>query len=691
MWFRSTNRQSYILIYASNLCTFEPFQHRRLNKLISKATIDTVFETARVEEVIGDFVQLKRAGSNFKGLSPFSDERSPSFMVSPAKGIWKDFSSGKGGNAVAFLMEHSHFTYPEAIRYLAKKYNIEIEETELTDEEKANTDFRESMYLVSEFAKDYFHNTLLHTEEGKAIGLSYFKERGFTAETIKKFALGYSPETWDAFTKEALGKGYKLAFLESTGLTIPKDDRPFDRFKGRVMFPIQSMSGRILGFGGRILTNDKKAAKYLNSPESEIYHKSKVLYGIFQAKQAIAKENNCYLVEGYTDVIQFNQAGIENVVASSGTALTPDQIRLINRLTKNITVLFDGDAAGLRASVRGIDLILEEGMNVKVCTFPDGEDPDSFAKKTPFEELVKYLNENAKDFIQFKASLLMKEAKNDPIKKADLIRDMVVSISKIPDRIQREIYIQECSRIMDISEQVLVSTLAQLVQKDISDIEKKQKQEQKAFEVVKNETPIQVQKIDILYGLERKIIEILLLYGNKTEEFEDVFLKTNEAGEIETLIEKKEYKVFQRIFLSLQEDEVELANPLFRDIYNNLINYYHQNETFNIEQYLMHLHPDFAQEVTDILMADEKVVLHNWEGQNIFPKTKDMSISQYVSETILTLRWYLVDRIIEELKSSISSEPDADNIEPLSMAMDYSKLINSFSKKLGRVMSRYSI
>jgi DNA primase len=656
--------------------------------LISKATIDTVFETARVEEVIGDFVQLKRAGSNFKGLSPFSDERSPSFMVSPAKGIWKDFSSGKGGNSVAFLMEHSHFTYPEAIRFLAKKYNIEIEETEQTDEEKANTDVRESMYLVSEFAKDYFHNTLLHSEEGKAIGLSYFKERGFTSETIKKFVLGYSPETWDAFTKEALGKGYKLEFLESTGLTIPKDDRPFDRFKGRVMFPIQSMSGRVLGFGGRILGNDKKAAKYLNSPESDIYHKSKVLYGIFQSKQAIAKQNNCYLVEGYTDVIQFNQAGIENVVASSGTALTPDQIRLINRLTKNITVLFDGDAAGLRASIRGIDLILEEGMNVKVCTFPDGEDPDSFAKKTPYEELVNYLEENSKDFIQFKASLLMNDAKNDPIKKADLIRDMVVSISKIPDRIQREIYIQECSRIMDISEQVLVSTLAQLVQKDIADIGKKQKQDQKAFEVVKNETPVQVEKIDILYGLERKIIEILLLYGNKTEVFEDVLLKTNEEGEIENVIEKKEYKVFQRIYLSLQEDEVELANPLFRDIFNNLINYYLQNESFSIEQYLMHLQPEFAQEVTDILMEDERVVLHNWEGQNIFPKTKNDSISQYVAETILTMRWYLVDRIIEEIKSSISSEPDSDNIEPLSMAMDYYKLINSFSKKLGRVMSR---
>ena len=658
--------------------------------MISKATIDTVFETARVEEVIGDFVQLKRAGSNFKGLSPFSDERSPSFMVSPVKQIWKDFSSGKGGNSVAFLMEHEHFTYPEAIRYLAKKYNIEIEETVQTDEEKSNTDVRESMYLVSEFAKNYFQDALLNTEEGKAIGYTYFKERGFTNETIKKFSLGYSPEAWDAFTKEALGKGYKLEFLESTGLTIPREDRPFDRFKGRVMFPIQSMSGRVLGFGGRILTNDKKAAKYLNSPESDIYHKSKVLYGIYQAKQAIAKQNNCFLVEGYTDVIQFNQTGIENVVSSSGTALTPDQIRLINRLTKNVTVLFDGDAAGLRASIRGIDLILEEGMNVRVCEFPDGEDPDSFAKKTPYEELVVYLEENAKDFIQFKASLLMKDAKNDPIKKAELIRDIVASISKIPDRIQREIYIQECSRIMDISEQVLLSTLAQLVKKDISEIGKKIKQEQKSFEVIKSESLNQVEKVDVLYQLERTIIKILLLYGNIKEEFEDVLLKTNSKGEVENAVEKKEYSVYQRVYLSLQEDEVELANPLFKDIYNNLVNYFNQNETFNIEHYLMQLPQEFAQEVTDILMEDEKLALHDWGGQNIFVKQKNETISQYVSETILTMRWYLVDKIIEELKGSILPDPSEDNSETMSLAMDYSKLINSFSMKLGRVMSRYS-
>lgn len=660
--------------------------------MISKASIDTVFETARLEEVIGDFVQLKRAGANLKGLSPFTDERSPSFMVSPVKQIWKDFSSGKGGNVVAFLMEHEHFTYPEAIRYLAKKYNIELEETERTDEEKAALDVRESMFLVSEYAQKYFHDVLLNSDEGKAIGLSYFKERGFTMETVKKFGLGYSPENWDAFSKEALGKGYQLEFLESTGLTIVREDgRTVDRFRHRVMFPIHSMSGRVLGFGGRILTNDKKVAKYLNSPESDIYHKSKVLYGIYQAKQSIAKLDNCYLVEGYTDVIQFNQAGIENVVASSGTALTPEQIRLVSRLTKNITVLFDGDAAGLRASVRGIDLILEEGMNVKVCTFPQGEDPDSFARKTPHEELVKYLETNAKDFIQFKASLLVDEAQNDPVKKAGLIRDMVTSISKIPDRIQREIYIRECARIMDISEQVLVSTLAQLVQKDIDEAGKKLKQDQKAFEIVRNEpSPEPQEKVDVQYALERKILEILLLYGSRSEEFEDVVFQANPEGELETVTLKREFKVFERIFLSLQEDETELANPLFRGIYDNLIAYYQQEEHFVVDQYVQQLPPEFSAEVTDILMVEEREALHNWESQNIVVKLKDQTIAQYVTETILTLRWYLVDRIIEELKGELSQEPEADNSESLAMAMDYYKLIGTFSQKLGRVMSRYS-
>ena len=658
--------------------------------MITKETIDKVYEAARVEEVIGDFVQLKRAGSNYKGLSPFSDERSPSFMVSPVKQIWKDFSSGKGGNSVAFIMEHEHFTYPEAIRYLAKKYNIEIEETELSNEEKEVANEKESLYLVSEFASKYFQDVLLNTEEGKAIAYTYFKERGFTNDTIKKFNLGYSPATWDAFTKEALGKGYKLEFLEKTGLTIVGEDKQFDRFKGRVMFPIQSMSGRVLGFGGRILTNDKKAAKYLNSPESDLYHKSKVLYGIFHAKQAIAKLDNCFLVEGYTDVIQMHQAGIENVVASSGTALTPDQIRLINRLTKNITVLFDGDAAGLRASIRGIDLILEEGMNVKVCTFPDGDDPDSFAKKTPLQDLTKYLEDNAMDFIQFKASLLMKDAKNDPIKKADLIRDMVASISKIPDRIKREVYIQEVSRIMDISEEVLFNTLAQLVKKDINELGKKHKEEQKAFEVVKNENVIAAANVDIQFELEHKIIEILLIYGNVEDEFEEVLLKANENGEMEEVKEMNRYKVYQRIFLSLQEDEIELANPLFKSIYNDLIHYFNQNESFELDQYLSQLPSELSQEVTTILMNDERETLHNWDAKNIFVKGKDKTISQYVSETIVTLRWFLVNKIIDELKSSITKDSEIDNTETLSMVMDYLGLTNIFSKKLGRVISRHN-
>ena len=658
--------------------------------MISKSTIETVFETARVEEVIGDFVQLKRAGSNLKGLSPFSEEKSPSFMVSPVKQIWKDFSSGKGGNAVTFLMEHEHFSYPEAIKYLAKKYNIEIEETEQSAEDIVEANEKESMYLVSEFAQKYFHNTMLNSDEGQAIGLSYFKERGFTQDTIKKFGLGYSPENWDALTKEALGQGYKLEFLEKTGLTILREDgRHFDRFKGRVMFPIQSMSGRVLGFGGRILTNDKKVAKYVNSPESDIYHKSKVLYGIFHAKQTIAKQDNCFLCEGYTDVIQMHQAGIENVVSSSGTALTPDQIRLINRLTKNITVLFDGDAAGLRASIRGIDLILEEGMNVKVCTFPVGDDPDSFARRTPHDELLRYFDEKAMDFIQFKASLLMKDAKNDPIKKADLIRDMVMSISKIPDRIKREIYIQECARIMDISEEVLFNTLAQLVQKDITEAGKKLKQEQKAFETHKNENPNVKVTVDIQYELERKIIEILLLYGNVEEEFEDILWKANDEGELQEVKEYSKHKVFQRIYLSLQEDEVELANPVFKEIYNSLISYFNQNEKFEVEHYLMQLPSELSQEVTTILMDEEKVALHNWEAKQIYVKQKNQTISQYVSETILSLRWYLVNKIIEEIKKSITNEEQTDNSEDLSMVMDYSKLISNFSNKLGRVMSRY--
>lgn len=638
---------------------------------------------SRVEEVIGDFVQLKKAGSNFKGLSPFSEERTPSFMVSPVKQIWKDFSTGKGGTVVSFLMEHEHFTYPEAIKYLAKKYNIEIEETVQSDAEKEAAGERESMYLVSEFANSYYQNILHNTDPGKAIGLSYFKERGFTDETIKKFQLGYSTDEWSGFTDAAVKKGYQLKYLEKTGLTIVKEEKQFDRFKGRVMFPIHSMSGRVLGFGGRILAKNEKAAKYLNSPESDIYHKSKVLYGIYYAKQTIAKEDNCFLVEGYTDVIQFYQTGVKNVVSSSGTALTSDQIRLINRLTKNITVLFDGDAAGIRASLRGIDLILEQGMNVKVCTFPEGEDPDSFAKQNTLEELQQYLKENAKDFIAYKASLLMEEASNDPIAKAELIRDMVSSISKIADQIKQELYIRECARIMDISEQVLFSTLAQLSKKALTEANKSAQKQKKAFEVVKATAP--AKKIDIQYELEQKIIEILLLYGSRKEDFEDLILKENEDGELilEPVIHQA--KVFEKIYLDLQEDEMQFGNENFKTIYYLIIDYLNQNETFSVENFMHEIDPNLAPFVSDILMNDERYRLHNWEKNNIFPKRKDISVAQLVSETILNLRCFLIDQKVNEFKDS-THDISADNTSILEDVLNYSNLKMLLSRKLNRVL-----
>lgn len=652
--------------------------------MISPSTIDLVFETSRVEEVIGDFVQLKKAGSNFKGLSPFSDERSPSFMVSPVKQIWKDFSSGKGGNVVAFLMEHEHFTYPEAIKYLAKKYNIEIEETEQSNEQKEQQDERESLYLVSEFANKYFQNILHKTDQGKSIGLGYFKERGFTEETIKKFDLGYSLDEWQAFTDEALKQRYKLEFLEKTGLTIVKEERRFDRFKGRVMFPIKSMSGRVLGFGGRILIADKKAAKYVNSPESIIYHKSNVLYGIYHAKQSIAKEDNCYLVEGYTDVIQFHQTGIKNVVSSSGTALTSEQIRLINRLTKNITVLFDGDAAGLRASLRGIDLILEQGMNVKVCTFPEGEDPDSFARQNTLEELSLYLIENAKDFIQFKASVLYEESKHDPIKKAETIRDIVNSIAKIPDRIKKEIYIQECSKIMDISEEVLFSTLAQIDKKEFQDSNKQFKTEQRAFDVIKHQPP--VKKVDVQYVLERKIIEVLLLYGNKTENFEDLALKENDKGQLVLEPVINTAKVFEKVFLDLQEDEMEFSNAQFKSLYYTIIDTLNQNPDFQLKNFINTVDVEMANEITTILMEDERYNLDDWERMHIFPKGKSHSIAQLVSETILSLRCFLIDQKVKEFQQKTIENKAQVNKSILEEVKDYSGLKMLLSRKLNRAL-----
>ena len=666
--------------------------------MISRSTIDRVFESARVEEVIGEFVQLKKAGSNFKGLSPFVDEKSPSFMVSPVKQIWKDFSTGKGGNAISFLMEHEHYTYPEAIKWLAKKYNIEIEETEQSTEEKAQMNERESMFLVSTFAKDYFHDVLLNSNKGKAIGLSYFKERGFRDDIIKTFELGYCLDEWDAFTKAALAKGYDLKYLAATGLTIVKENRQFDRFKGRVLFPIHSMSGRILGFGGRILTADKKAAKYLNSPESDIYHKSKILYGLFQAKKEIAKQDNCYLVEGYTDVISFHQSGIENVVASSGTALTADQIRLVNRLTKNITVLFDGDAAGIRASIRGIDLILEQGMNVKVVQFPDGEDPDSFAKSHSNEELKTYLEDAAQDFINFKVSLLLKDSNNDPIKKAGVIRDIVTSISKIPDGIQREVYVQECARIMDISERVLFSELAQIIAKGIQEKNKVSRQqnntqqdpnepppeyflaqEQAQMGVVKGGI-ISLEKIDEISKFEREIIKILLLHGNEETEFVEEIENVDEEGKLILTARKYNNNVSAEIYVHLQDDEMEFTNTIFQEIYTEIIHQLNQSKKLEIDALVNHKNTDISGTVTSILMDEEKYQLSDWEGQKI--EVKMASLSKQVNDVVFNLRRVLIGKKIEELIKEANEEVAID----LETIKGYTGLKISLFEKLNRIV-----
>ena len=653
--------------------------------MIARTTIDQVYDTARVEEVIGDFVVLKKSGSNYKGLSPFSQEKTPSFMVSPVKQIWKDFSSGKGGNVVAFLMEHEHFTYPEAIRYLAKKYNIEIEETEQTEEEKQKNSERESMYLVAQFAQKYFETTLWERSEGKAIGLTYFKERGFREETIRYFGLGYAPEKSTALSDAAKEASQPLPFLEKVGLIISNPDRPdtVDRFRGRVIFPIRSLSGRVQGFGGRILKKEIKTAKYLNSPESDIYHKSKVLYGLYEAKKSIAKEDCCYLVEGYTDVIQMHQSGVTNVVSSSGTALTSDQIRLIRRLTKNIVVLFDGDPAGVRASLRGIDLILEQDMQVKICTFPEGEDPDSFSKGKSEEELRSFLTDNAQDFIQYKATLLLEEAQNDPIKRAETVRAIVSSIAKIPDVIQREVYIQSCAQIMDMSESVLFNALAQIRQQDVKEQSKRRPTRQE-MEIVKPEVSA-TPAVSESFELEKQIIRLLIHYGHCKAQFEEVMLQKDAEGIMNEATQQMEVTVFEKIFLDLQEDEIELSHPFFQTTYKTLIDQFKAHGEIRPQVFFDGTESQNDALLSDLMMETEKYQLHNWEKKNIFVQLPQDRIAQSVSQTILSLRRFLIGEKIQSLNTDLASEPDhaAELLEEISLYNDLRQLV---SRKLSRVI-----
>ncbi|MAW08903.1 MAG: DNA primase [Flavobacteriaceae bacterium TMED200] len=648
--------------------------------MISKTTINNIFEAARVEEVISDFISLKKAGSSFKGLSPFSQEKTPSFMVSPAKQIWKDFSSGKGGNVVAFLMEHEGFSYPEALKYLGKKYNIEIKEFSNTPEEQIKFDLRESIYIALSFSCEYYMENLNSTDKGKSIGMSYLNTRGFSMESIKKFGLGISFNEKKSFTNHALKKGYEISILEKSGLTIKEGKEGFDRFKNRIMFPIKSISGRVLGYGARIMSSSSKIAKYINSPESEVYQKSKVLYGLFESKSNIIKEDNCLLVEGYTDVIQLHQKGIKNVVSSSGTALSSDQIMLVKRLTENITVIFDRDQAGINAALRGIDLILEHGMNVRICKLDEGQDPDSLARKHSLDYINDFINQNSLDFINFKASLLATEYENEPTKKAEVINNIVKSISLVKDIIKRELYVQTCSKIMNISEDSIFGTLSRIKNSKENRFLNKPSQ---SFNIIKNKSSKEG-LVDELYELEKKIITILILYGQKTETFNESILIFSE--EDDEIIEKNKYvnsKVYEKIFLDLQQDEIEFANKEFRDLFNILMTEYQIKGYVSIEKIVPGLSSKLSEIVSSIVLQEEKHFLHKWDKKSIYVKLPSENVSVMVTETILSLRKLLVSKKIESLQENIKSKNNKNVLEDV---MGYYQLRRIVSSKLNRVL-----
>ena len=550
--------------------------------MIDQQTINQIFAAADIVEVISDFVTLKKSGANYKGLSPFTNEKTPSFMVSPSKGIFKDFSSGKGGNVVGFLMEHEKLSYPEALRYLAQRYNIPVEEKELTAEEIQQKNERESLMAVTAFAASYFADHL-QSEEGKAVGLSYLRKRGFRDDTISKFQLGYSPEERRAFTRHAQKGGYKRSYLVKTGLSIERDEDLFDRFSGRVIFPIHSLSGNVIGFGGRTLKSDKNIAKYLNSPESDIYHKSRILYGLFQAKKSVVSNERCYLVEGYTDVIAMHQAGIQNVVASSGTALTGDQIRLIKRFTSDITILYDGDEAGIKASFRGIDMILEEGMNVKVVMLPEGEDPDSFAQNHSSSEFMEFIKIHEKDFIAFKTEILLADARNDPIKRAKLINDIVRSIAVIPDGILRSVYLKECSLLLGVEEQVLYNEVNKIRQR-IQEQRWRMEQTGRGFREEQPVAAIPHQPavpgfVEHIYSEieEREIIYFLLKFGNHT-----LHLSSEDNTEI---------SVARYIIREIQNDELEFTNLVYQQIFVDVKDLIERGEQVAERYFIYHEHP----------------------------------------------------------------------------------------------------
>ncbi len=627
--------------------------------MIDRTTVNRIYAAADIVDVVSDFVALKRKGVNYQACCPFHDEKTPSFVVSPSKGLFKCFGCGKGGNAVTFVMEHEKMSYVEALKYVAKKYGITVEERELTEEEKQHNDDRESMMVVNSWAYDYFKQQLSETDEGLSVGKSYLRQRGFTDATIARFGLGYCPSKGDQMTQAALAAGYKEQFLTATGLSIKRETGGwYDRFCGRVIFPIHSISGRVIAFGGRIMRKDERTAKYLNSPESPVYSKTHSLYGLYFAKSAISKLNYCILVEGYTDVIQMHQKGIENVVASSGTSLTTEQIRLIGRFTRNITVIYDGDSAGIKASLRGIDMILREGMNVRIVLLPAPEDPDSFARNHTAEEVREYIEQHEEDFISFKANLLMNEAAGDPIRKAELIKDIVQSIAEVPDKIQRSVFIKECARTMEIDEQVLLDEVARrrmlggdkVAADFVTNYRRIQHtarhgsesgQDGQSSRLSHNVTPGSgVEEV------EKELVACLLRYGHCNFEMRDYQARTASV-----------LNVAETIFGSV---EVEPATPVYRAIfeeYRSCFNELGVGVEVPIDRFISHADPQVCNVTVDILTADSNYELSAiWKKFDIFHESEESILSTRIPRVILLYQSKILEAMAKDLEGQLASE-----------------------------------
>ena len=667
--------------------------------MIDQATIDRILDAAQIVEVVSDFVTLRKRGVNYVGLCPFHNEKTPSFSVSPSKGLCKCFSCGKGGNAVHFIMEHEQMSYPEALRYLAKKYNIEIKERELTNEEKEVQSNRESMFIVNNFARDYFQNILKNHVDGRSIGLAYFRQRGFRDDIIDKFQLGFSTEGRDALAQEALRKGFKQEFLVKTGLCYETDDHKLrDRFWGRVMFPVHTLSGKVVAFGGRVLsTENKKLAKYVNSPESEIYHKSNELYGIYFAKQAIVKQDRCFLVEGYTDVISMHQSGVENVVASSGTSLTPGQIRLIHRFTNNITVLYDGDMAGIKASIRGIDMLLEEGLNIKVCLLPDGDDPDSFARKHNATEFQNFIQEHETDFIRFKAQLLMEDAGKDPMKRAELINDIVRSIAVIPEAIVRDVYIKECGQLLRIEDKLLVSEVAKRRElqaekgnKPIASNNAPTPQpgempppfppEEMEADTYQSFIPQEGKEGQEFYKYERLIIQMIVRYGEKVM----CNLTDEEGNEVPVT-------VVEYVINDLKEDELAFHNPLHRRILSEASEHIHDQEFASERFFVAHPDPKISTIATEL--ASDRYQLSKYHSKTQKLVTDEERLYEMVPMLMINFKNAIVAEELKHIMYALQDPSIAnDNAQCDAVMQRYKEMKeiqNLMAKRLGdRVVLR---